>query len=143
MTLTFNGRKRVRKFFGSIRDVTAMPNLIEVQKASYDQFLQVDEPKGGRGDEGLQAVSFRHAFEHGQRFVQRHVGLLEVRHFTAEQQDLAAREFGPTTLLSLRHGRNVSPCDSYRRNPLPDQSHPGVLSARRAHAALARFAVDR
>ncbi|WP_106755151.1 DNA-directed RNA polymerase subunit beta [Pannonibacter carbonis] len=56
MTLTFNGRKRVRKFFGSIRDVTAMPNLIEVQKASYDQFLQVDEPKGGRGDEGLQAV---------------------------------------------------------------------------------------
>jgi DNA-directed RNA polymerase subunit beta len=56
MTLTFNGRKRVRKFFGSIRDVTEMPNLIEVQKASYDQFLQVDEPKGGRPDEGLQAV---------------------------------------------------------------------------------------
>ncbi|ADZ70157.1 DNA-directed RNA polymerase subunit beta [Polymorphum gilvum] len=56
MTHTFNGRKRVRKFFGSIRDVTAMPNLIEVQKASYDQFLQVDEPKGGRSDEGLQAV---------------------------------------------------------------------------------------
>ncbi|ALV29333.1 DNA-directed RNA polymerase subunit beta [Pannonibacter sp. Q-1] len=56
MTLTFNGRKRVRKFFGSIRDVTEMPNLIEVQKASYDQFLQVEEPKGGRPDEGLQAV---------------------------------------------------------------------------------------
>ena len=33
-----------------------MPNLIEVQKASYDQFLLVDEPKGGRSDEGLQAV---------------------------------------------------------------------------------------
>jgi DNA-directed RNA polymerase subunit beta len=33
-----------------------MPNLIEVQKASYDQFLQVDEPRGGRPDEGLQAV---------------------------------------------------------------------------------------
>jgi DNA-directed RNA polymerase subunit beta len=33
-----------------------MPNLIEVQKASYDQFLLVDEPEGGRGDEGLQAV---------------------------------------------------------------------------------------
>ncbi len=25
-----------------------MPNLIEVQKASYDQFLMVDEPQGGR-----------------------------------------------------------------------------------------------
>ena len=33
-----------------------MPNLIEVQKASYDQFLMVEEPKGGRGEEGLQAV---------------------------------------------------------------------------------------
>ncbi len=33
-----------------------MPNLIEVQKASYDQFLQVEEPPGGRPDEGLQAV---------------------------------------------------------------------------------------
>jgi DNA-directed RNA polymerase subunit beta len=55
-TLTFNGRKRVRKYFGSIPDVAEMPNLIEVQKASYDQFLMVDEPEGGRLDEGLQAV---------------------------------------------------------------------------------------
>ena len=55
-TLTFNGRKRVRKYFGSIPDVAEMPNLIEVQKASYDQFLMVDEPEGGRLDEGLQSV---------------------------------------------------------------------------------------
>ncbi len=53
---TFTGRKRVRKFFGSIKEVAEMPNLIEVQKASYDQFLMVEEPEGGRGDEGLQAV---------------------------------------------------------------------------------------
>jgi DNA-directed RNA polymerase subunit beta len=33
-----------------------MPNLIEVQKASYDQFLLVVEPPGGRPNEGLQAV---------------------------------------------------------------------------------------
>ena len=56
MAQTFTGRKRVRKFFGHIREVAEMPNLIEVQKASYDQFLMVDEPKGGRADEGLQAV---------------------------------------------------------------------------------------
>ncbi|MBT9293272.1 DNA-directed RNA polymerase subunit beta [Prosthecodimorpha staleyi] len=56
MVQTFNGRRRVRKFFGSIREVAEMPNLIEVQKASYDQFLQIDEPKGGRADEGLQSV---------------------------------------------------------------------------------------
>ncbi len=55
-TLSFNGRRRVRKVFGKIPEVAKMPNLIEVQKASYDQFLMVDEPKGGRKDEGLQAV---------------------------------------------------------------------------------------
>src|SRR6266404_5486563 len=56
MAETFTGRKRVRKFFGKIREVAEMPNLIEVQKASYDQFLLVKEPSGGRPDEGLQAV---------------------------------------------------------------------------------------
>ena len=56
MATTFNGRRKIRKSFGSIREVTEMPNLIEVQKASYDQFLLVDEPKGGRLEEGLQAV---------------------------------------------------------------------------------------
>jgi len=52
----FNGRKRIRKFYGDIAEVADMPNLIEVQKQSYDQFLMVDEPEGGRGEEGLQAV---------------------------------------------------------------------------------------
>ncbi|MCX5481627.1 DNA-directed RNA polymerase subunit beta [Kaistia geumhonensis] len=56
MAQAFTGRKRIRKFFGSIGDVAEMPNLIEVQKASYDQFLMVEETKGGRPDEGLQAV---------------------------------------------------------------------------------------
>jgi DNA-directed RNA polymerase subunit beta len=56
MAQTFTGRKRVRKFFGTIKEVAEMPNLIEVQKASYDQFLLVKEPAGGRPDEGLQAV---------------------------------------------------------------------------------------
>jgi DNA-directed RNA polymerase subunit beta len=55
-TFTGTGRKRVRKFFGKIHEVAEMPNLIEVQKASYDQFLQIAEPRGGRPDDGLQAV---------------------------------------------------------------------------------------
>ena len=58
---TFSGRKRVRKVFGHISEVAEMPNLIEVQKASYDQFLLVDQPEGGRPDEGLQSV-FRSVF---------------------------------------------------------------------------------
>ena len=56
MAQTFTGRKRVRKVFGHVREVGVMPNLIEVQKASYDQFLIMDAPKGGRPTEGLQAV---------------------------------------------------------------------------------------
>ncbi|MCL4768585.1 MAG: DNA-directed RNA polymerase subunit beta, partial [Hyphomicrobiaceae bacterium] len=57
MAETFNGRRRFRKQFGHIPEVAVMPNLIEVQKSSYDDFLMVKEPPGGRsGDHGLQAV---------------------------------------------------------------------------------------
>ena len=49
-------RKRLRKFFGKNIEVAEMPNLIEVQRESYDQFLQMKEPAGGRLSDGLQAV---------------------------------------------------------------------------------------
>ncbi len=55
-THTVASRKRIRKVFGKGIEVAVMPNLIEVQKESYDQFLQVKEPPGGRVNEGLQAV---------------------------------------------------------------------------------------
>jgi DNA-directed RNA polymerase subunit beta len=53
---TSAARKRPRKFFGKMIEVARMPNLIEVQKSSYEQFLMVKEPEGGRPDEGLQTV---------------------------------------------------------------------------------------
>ena len=53
---TFNGRKRIRLKFGHIGEIAEMPNLIEVQKSSYDDFLMVKEPAGGRPEAGLQAV---------------------------------------------------------------------------------------
>ena len=54
---TLTSRRRIRKKFGSIGEVAEMPNLIEVQKASYDEFLMVKEPAGGRRDDnGLQSV---------------------------------------------------------------------------------------
>ena len=53
---TFSSRRRYRKKFGHIAEVVEMPNLIEVQKQSYDQFLMVEEPEGGRELSGLQAV---------------------------------------------------------------------------------------
>ena len=61
MTLSFTGRKRLRKNFGKIQEIAQMPNLIEVQRTSYDQFLQLVKPDAGRKDEGLEAV-FRQVF---------------------------------------------------------------------------------
>lgn len=55
-SLSFHGRERIRKVFGKIPEVIQMPNLIEVQKASYEKFLMIDEPNGGRADSGLQSV---------------------------------------------------------------------------------------
>ena len=34
-------RRRVRRTFGKIKEVAQMPNLIEVQRNSYEQFLQM------------------------------------------------------------------------------------------------------
>jgi len=56
MALSFTGRKRIRKSFGRIPEVTMMPNLIEVQKSSYDQFLQMHNSPETRGDDGLNGV---------------------------------------------------------------------------------------
>ncbi|NQW10108.1 MAG: DNA-directed RNA polymerase subunit beta, partial [Alphaproteobacteria bacterium] len=53
---SFTSRKRVRKNFGRIAEVSPMPNLIEVQKSSYDAFLQMGVEAPDRGDVGLQAV---------------------------------------------------------------------------------------
>ena len=56
MTLSFTGKKRIRKSFGKISEAGEMPNLIEVQRSSYDQFLQKDARNYERIEEGLQAV---------------------------------------------------------------------------------------
>ena len=56
MVKSFTGRKRVRKNFGRIPSVASMPNLIEVQKSSYNQFLQAGVKAAERTDTGLQEV---------------------------------------------------------------------------------------
>jgi DNA-directed RNA polymerase subunit beta len=56
MALSFTGKKRIRKSFGKIPEAGAMPNLIEVQKSSYEQFLQKDVKAENRRIEGLEAV---------------------------------------------------------------------------------------
>ncbi len=39
-------KKRIRKIFGDIHEVVQMPNLIEVQRESYEQFLRSDPATG-------------------------------------------------------------------------------------------------
>ncbi len=56
MASSFLGQKRLRKYYGKIREVLEMPNLIEVQKSSYDLFLRSgdsDTPLDGEGIKGV------------------------------------------------------------------------------------------
>ena len=53
---SFTGRKKIRKSFGRIAEIAEMPNLIEVQRRSYDDFLQMDVPVAKRERRGLQDV---------------------------------------------------------------------------------------
>jgi DNA-directed RNA polymerase subunit beta len=58
---SFSGSKRIRKTFGRIPEVTEMPNLIEVQRSSYEKFLQMDVLPEKRTITGLEEV-FRSVF---------------------------------------------------------------------------------
>jgi len=53
---SFTGRKRIRKSFGRIPEVAPMPNLIDVQRASYEAFLQMNVAPDSRTHTGLQEV---------------------------------------------------------------------------------------
>ena len=56
MAQIYSGKKRIRKFFGKIREVAEMPNLIEVQKSSYDLFLKSGEGELHADGEGIHGV---------------------------------------------------------------------------------------
>src|SRR5713226_4320785 len=47
---------RFRRSFGKIKKIIDIPNLIEIQKRSYDEFLQTGVAVDQRADTGLQAV---------------------------------------------------------------------------------------
>ncbi|MEX3016910.1 DNA-directed RNA polymerase subunit beta [Gymnodinialimonas hymeniacidonis] len=56
MAQTYAGQKRIRKFYGKIEEVLAMPNLIEVQKSSYDLFLKSGDQPDPSDGEGIKGV---------------------------------------------------------------------------------------
>ncbi len=55
-THSFTSRKRIRKSFGKIKAAASLPSLIEVQKNSYDKFLQLGMSEEERANKGLNAV---------------------------------------------------------------------------------------
>ncbi|MBD0428007.1 DNA-directed RNA polymerase subunit beta [Aquisalinus flavus] len=56
MAQSFVEKKRIRKSFGRIGDAAIMPNLIQVQKDSYENFLQRFVKPEDRVRDGLEAV---------------------------------------------------------------------------------------
>ena len=55
-TISYASRKRVRRYFGRLKESVDMPNLIEIQKSSYEQFLQREVEQKSRLDKGIEAV---------------------------------------------------------------------------------------
>ncbi|ARC90052.1 DNA-directed RNA polymerase subunit beta [Rhodovulum sp. MB263] len=56
MAQSYVGQKRLRKYYGKIQEVLEMPNLIEVQKSSYDLFLNSGDGAAPADGEGIQGV---------------------------------------------------------------------------------------
>src|SRR5437667_2192451 len=56
MATTIQNNFRIRKNFAKIQKIIDIPNLIDIQKHSYDKFLQADKSPEGREDTGLQGV---------------------------------------------------------------------------------------
>ena len=56
MAQTHSGIKRIRKYYGKIREVLDITNLIQVQKSSYDLFLNSGDQSQPLDGEGINAV---------------------------------------------------------------------------------------
>ena len=56
MVRSYTGRKRFRKSFGRVKETTAIPNLISLQKSSFDTFLQYGKSQKDMENTGLLSI---------------------------------------------------------------------------------------
>ena len=56
MELSFTEKKSIRKSFGKLKEILSIPNLIEVQKKSYKEFLTLSDQKESALQKGLHSV---------------------------------------------------------------------------------------
>ena len=112
---SFTGRKRIRRSFGRIPEVAPMPNLIDVQRASYEGFLQMNVRPDSRLHAGLQEV-FKGVFPIGD-FAGR--GRLEFVYYELEKPKYDVEEciHVATWAPRVRH-----PSNSSRPRPAMGQS---------------------
>ena len=61
MDLSFTEKKSIRKNFGKLKEILSIPNLIDVQKKSYQQFLNIGNVSEINLQKGLHRV-FRNTF---------------------------------------------------------------------------------
>ena len=61
MELSFTEKKSIRKNFGKLKEILSIPNLIDVQKKSYQQFLNIENVSEINLQKGLHRV-FRNTF---------------------------------------------------------------------------------
>ena len=61
MAYSIANNQLLRKHFAEIKKIIDIPNLIDIQKVSYQRFLQSDLPSSARQNSGLEAV-FRSVF---------------------------------------------------------------------------------
>ncbi len=109
-----NGATRQRVDFSRIRTSIPIPNLIEVQKKSYERFLQMDLLPDERDDTGLQSV-FRSVFP-----IQDFRGLSELAFV---EYSIGNWECKCGNLKGLNHLRSV--CKNCGATIKTDPFHPG------------------
>ena len=105
MSLGHVNTKKIRKSFGKIPNIASLPNLIEVQKRSYDNFLQLKIDPEKRENSGLHAV-FKSVFptnDYTERATVDYVSYnIGIPRYDVEECNQRGMTFGAPLLVNFR-----------------------------------------
>ena len=105
MSLSYINPKKIRKSFGNIPHITPLPNLIEVQKRSFDNFLQLKTKPEERQNSGMHAV-FKSIFpinDYTERATVDYVSYkIGIPKYYVEECDQRGMTYGATLLVNFR-----------------------------------------
>ena len=105
MSLDYINSKKIRKSFGKIPLITTLPNLIEVQKRSFDNFLQLKINPIERLNSGLHAI-FKSVFptnDYTERATVHYVSYdIGIPKYDVEECSQRGMTFGAPLLVNFR-----------------------------------------